>query len=362
MCTVCGTEVSLDRAKADAFGQKVLDVLNQGALALMVSLGHRTGLFDAMANMAPSTSQEIARKAGRSERYVREWLGAMVVSGVVEYNPTNNTYELPPEHAAFLTREAQADNIALLAQYIPLLGGVEDQIVECFAQGGGVPYSAFPRFQSVMADDSGQSVLPALLDSILPLVPGIIERLEKGIDVLDVGCGSGRGLLLMAEHFPRSRFTGIDISEQTVSEATHEARARGLTNVHFLIQDAATFEAKEQFDLITTFDAVHDQAAPLAVLRNIHRALRPNGTYLMQDIDAHSNVDGNMGHPVGTLLYTISCMHCMTVSLAEGGAGLGAMWGVELAEQLLREAGFDTINIERLPHDVQNCYFIMTKE
>ena len=157
----------LDQSKAEAFSDRMLNTLNEGALALMTSLGHRTGLFDVMSDLPPSTSEQIANAAELNERYVREWLGAMVAGRVVDYDPENKTYQLPPEHAAFLIRAAAPDNMAVFAQYIPLLGTVEDQIVECFQKGGGVPYSAFGRFHEVMAEDSGQTVVAALMDSIL---------------------------------------------------------------------------------------------------------------------------------------------------------------------------------------------------
>ena len=185
------TTQPFDQGRAEAFAERMVDVLNSGAIALMTSIGHRTGLFDAMAGLPPSTSEQIASAASLNERYVREWLGAMVVGRIVEHDPQDGTYRLPPEHAAFLTRAATPDNIAVTAQFIPLMGSVEDRIVERFREGGGVPYSAFPRFHEVMAEDSGQTVVSALFDSILPLVPGLTERLEAGIEVLDVGCGSG---------------------------------------------------------------------------------------------------------------------------------------------------------------------------
>ena len=196
------TTPDLDRAKAEEFAERMVGVLNEGAIALMTSIGHRAGLFDAMAGLPPSTSDQIADAAGLNERYVREWLGAMVVGKIIEHDPQEGTYQLPQEHAAFLTRAASPDNIAAFAQYIPLLGSVEDGIVESFKRGGGVPYSAFPRFHEVMAEDSGQTVLPALKDHILPLMGGLTERLEEGIDVLDVGCGSGKALTLLARKFP----------------------------------------------------------------------------------------------------------------------------------------------------------------
>ena len=353
------TTRELDQKKAEQFAGRMLEILNAGALAIMTSIGHRTGLFDAMSELPPSTSEQIASAAGLNERYVREWLGAMVVGGTVEHDAESGTYFLPPEHAAWLTRAATPNNIAVTTQFIPLMGSVEDGIVESFKVGGGLPYSAFPRFHEVMAEDSGQTVVAALTDAILPLVPGLTERLEEGMDVLDVGSGSGRALNRMARTFPNSRFTGYDISEEAIARA--EAETQGLTNVRFEIKDAATLDEKERYDLITTFDAIHDQAKPAAVLEGIARALKPDGVYPMQDIAGSSHVHNNMEHPLGPLLYTISTMHCMTVSLSQGGNGLGTMWGEEKAREILAEAGFEKVRVEQLPHDFVNSYYIVTK-
>ena len=352
----------LDQSKADAFADRMLSILNEGALALMCSIGHRTRLFDVMSGLSPSTSGQIADAAELNERYVREWLGAMVVGRIVEYEPDNKVYRLPPEHAAFLIRTAAPDNMAVFAQYIPLLGTVEDQIVACFQKGGGVPYSAFGRFHEVMAEDSGQTVVAALMDSILPLVPGLIEDLEKGIEVLDVGCGSGRALTLMAKSFPASRFTGYDFSQEAIARGKMAAQKQGLTNLRFEVKDVTSLEITDHFQLITAFDAIHDQVYPDRVLKEIANALGPNGTFLMQDIAASSQVYKNIDHPVGPLLYSISVMHCMTVSLAANGAGLGTMWGEEKARELLQEAGFTKIDVQKLPHDFQNAFYIIHKK
>ena len=352
----------LDENKAEAFAGKMLDILNNGAISIMISIGHRVQLFDTLATLPPSTSQQIADAANLNERYVREWLGAMVTGRVIEHNPDNNTYYLPPEYALFLTRDASPENIASFAQYIPLLSTVEDKIIDCFYNGGGVPYSAYGRFHQVMAEDSGQTVVAALEEFILPLIPDLETALENGIDVLDVGCGSGRALNSLAQRFPQSRFTGYDFSEEAITTAKSEVKKLGLTNIQFQIKDAATINEVAQYDLITTFDAIHDQAKPDVVLRVIFNALRPDGIYLMQDIRASSNVDGNLEHPVAPLLYTISCMHCMSVSLAENGMGLGAMWGEEKALEMLKEAGFSSVEIKRLEHDFQNNYYIVRKQ
>jgi 2-polyprenyl-3-methyl-5-hydroxy-6-metoxy-1,4-benzoquinol methylase len=348
----------------DAFSERLLELINGGALALMISIGHRTGLFDTLAERPPTTCAELARAAGLHPRYVREWLGAMVVGGIVEHQVgiTNElgTYTLPDAHAASLCRNASAANLAVFTQYIGLLGSVEDDIVDCFRHGGGVPYSKYPRFHEVMAEDSGQSVLPVLESEILPLIPGLVDRLRLGIEVLDLGCGRGRALLLLAERFPRSRFRGIDCSAEAIAWAREQADTRGLDNLAFEVVDAAALgrEHVGQYDLITTFDAIHDQRDPAMVLANIASALAPGGTYLMQEIATSGHHHHDIGHPLGPTLYTISCMHCMTVSLAEGGAGLGATWGRELAMRMLGEAGLRAVEVRQLEHDLQNEYYV----
>jgi ubiquinone/menaquinone biosynthesis C-methylase UbiE len=354
----------IDSAKAEAFAARLLCALNDGALCLMVAVGHRVGLFDAMQKLPPATSDEIARDAGLNERYVREWLGAMVTGRIVEVDAKSNRYSLPREHAAFLTRAAGADNIAVFSQYISLLGSVEDEIVECFKNGGGVPYAKFPRFHAVMAEDSGQSVLSSLESHIVPLVPGLADRLAAGIQMLDVGCGRGRIMNRLAELYPKSRFTGIDLSSEAVLGAWEEAAEKKLRNVEFIVSDLSNFHEKaeqEAFDLITTFDAIHDQAKPLNVLKGIYRSLREDGVYLMQDIKGSSAHHKNTDHPLGTFLYTISCMHCMTVSLAQGGEGLGAMWGEEKTREYLTRAGFRSIEKHELAHDIQNNWYVVRK-
>jgi SAM-dependent methyltransferase len=343
----------------EAFTERFVDAMNDAALISMASIGHRTRLFDAMGDCVERTSGELAEHAGLNERYVREWLNAMTVAGVVDHH--EGSYRLPDAHAACLTRAASPNNLAVYAQYIPLGGTVEDEIVRCFREGGGVPYERFGRFHEVMAEDSGQTVLPALVDHILPLVPGLAERLRSGIDVLDLGCGRGRALLLLAERFPASRFSGYDLSHEATDWARTQAASLELGNIVFAARDLATFDVDaepEAFDLVTTFDAVHDQPKPMALLRGIRRSLREDGVYLMQDIAGSSHVDGNRDHPMGTFLYAISTLHCMTVSLAQGGDGLGTLWGEELAAEMLHDAGFASIEVHHLEHDPQNAYTV----
>jgi 2-polyprenyl-3-methyl-5-hydroxy-6-metoxy-1,4-benzoquinol methylase len=355
---------AFDTKRAEAFAGSLLETLNHGALCLMLSIGHRTGLFDAMRDQPPLTSAELAARAGLDERYVREWLGAMVTSGIAETAPGSGRFRLPTEHAAFLTRPAGADNMAVFAQYVGVLGGVEDDVIECFRKGGGVPYSRYPRFHDVMAEDSGQSVMSSLESHILPLVDDLADRFDAGIRMLDVGCGQGRVMTRLAELFPKSRFVGMDLSTDATGAARRAASERGLSNIEFVAVDLSDFDRTaepEAFDFVTTFDAVHDQARPLNVLKGIHRTLRADGIYLMQEIKGSSHVHENIGHPLGTFLYTASCLHCMTVSLAQGGEGVGAMWGEEMTREYLARAGFASADKRELAHDIQNNWYVVRK-
>ena len=250
--------VEVDSTKAEAFAGRLLSALNDGALCLMTSVGHRTGLFDVMRDLPPADSVQLARQAGLDERYVREWLCAMTTAGVVEHDPAAGTFRLPPEHAASLTRAARPNNLAATFQWIPLLGSVEDEIVGCFERGGGVPYASYRRFHAVMAEESDQTVVARLLEHIVPLAEGLTERLARGSDVLDVGCGSGRALARLASAFPASRFTGVDVSERALERARIEARTLGLSNLCFEARDAAALGWTDRFDLVTAFDAIHD--------------------------------------------------------------------------------------------------------
>jgi SAM-dependent methyltransferase len=352
---------AFDSARSEAFAGRMMDVLNGAGITLMTSVGHQVGLFDTMADLPPATSQQIAEAAGLNARYVREWLGALVTGGVVDYDPVADTYALPAEHAAWLTRAAGTDNLAIQAQYIPLLAQVEQPLIDCFRNGGGVPYAAFPQFQRLMAEESGATHDAALIATILPLVPGLPDRLTAGIDVADIGCGSGHAINLMARAFPNSRFVGYDFSEEGTSAGRDEAQRLGLTNARFEARDVTTIEARDQFDFITAFDAIHDQAQPARVLAGIAEALRPEGVFLMVDIGASSHVHENMEFPLAPMMYTVSCMHCMTVSLALDGTGLGAMWGEQKAREMLAEAGFPHVAVKRIEDDLFNSYYIATK-
>ena len=350
-------KVRFDEARAEAFAGRFVGTLSEAALALMTSLGHRAGLFDTLAENPGVTSAGLAEAANCNERYVREWLGVMVTSRVVEYDPVKRRYTLPAEHAAFLTRAASPNNLAVTSQFIGVSASEEDML-ERFRSGEGLHYDHFDRFHEVMAEDSYQSVVLSLIDYILPIVPGLGQRLETGIAVADVGCGGGWAMLKLAQTFPRSRFAGFDLCADAFAAAEAQARAEGLDNLRFEALDLSRVDRIGTFDLITAFDAVHDQKDPRGLVFTVRKSLSDNGVFLMQDIGGSRDLEKNIDNPFAPLLFTISCMHCTPISIGQSGPGLGAMWGIETAQEFLSAAGFDSVETHRLPHDPINAYFV----
>jgi SAM-dependent methyltransferase len=358
------TTVNQDQAPAETaeqFAERMVGAIDSASLAILISIGHQTGLFDAMADLPPSTSAQIAEAAGLNERYVREWLGGVVVGRIIDYDAAADTYFLSRHRAGALTRAAGPDNLAVVAQFIPLLAEVEQKIIGCFRAGGGLSYSEYPRFHALMAETSGEVFDAALIDVILPMAKGLPERLRAGADVADFGCGSGHAVNVMAQAFPASRFTGIDFSEEGLAAGVAEAARLGLTNARFEAHDVAGLDVTEAYDVITAFDAIHDQAQPTAVLRNIYRALRPGGVFLMVDVKASSALEDNIGVPLQAYLYTVSTMHCMSVSLAFDGEGLGTVWGRQLATSMLSDAGFREATVGEIDSDPINYYYVARK-
>jgi SAM-dependent methyltransferase len=343
------------------FSDYLLDILNKSALSLMLSIGHRTRLFDTMSELPPSTVEEISKKSELNSRYVKEWLSAMVTGRILNYDHLKKTFHLPKDRAQYLTTQENDYDFSASMQWIPILAQVEDEIVNCFYKGGGVPYSSYKRFHEVMAEESYQTVVAGLLDHIVPLVCGLDEQLKSGISVLDVGCGRGKAINLLAKNYPKSKFIGYDFSEDAIREASLDAKSMKNSNIEFRVQNLLTVEPSAKFDLITAFDVIHDQINPQRTLKFIFDSLNNNGIFLMQDILSSSALENNISHPLGPFLYTISCLHCMSVSLSQEGAGLGAMWGKEKAQELLRIAGFNNISVNTLAHDFQNYYYICKK-
>lgn len=342
----------------EQFAARMMGTIDSGCVAILLSIGHQTSLFDTLADLPPASSTQIADAAGLDERYVREWLGGVTVAQIVTYDSTTQTYSLPRDRAAVLTRAAGPDNLAAVAQNISMLAEVEQKVIGCFRAGGGLSYGDYPRFHALMAEMSGKVFDAALVDTILPLVDGLPERMRAGVDVADIGCGSGHAINVMARAFPASRFTGIDFSDEGVATGSAEARRLGIANASFVARDVSALDIASEYDVVTAFDAIHDQADPARVLANIHRMLRPGGTLLMVDIKASSLLEENVGSPMAPFIYTASTMHCMSVSLGLDGAGLGTAWGHQLATSMLGDAGFADVQVHEIDTDALNYYYV----
>src|SRR5215469_10949445 len=260
------TAHTFDPAKAEAFAGRLMPLLAGGIQSHLIDLGDRTGLFAAAAE-GPGTSDEIADRADLVERYVREWLGAMVTAGIMTYNPADATYLLPPEHAALLVGPASMTPMArantVLARHVPELARV-------FSEGGGIPYGDYsPDFTDAMDGMSRGGYDQFLLGQYLPMAPGLADRLAAGARAADVACGSGHALVILAQAFPQSIFTGYDSDDYALGRARKEAADRGLTNLTFELADIGQLDASLPFDAIFMFDALHDQVDPARELDRI---------------------------------------------------------------------------------------------
>ncbi|MEO5661938.1 MAG: class I SAM-dependent methyltransferase [Nocardioides sp.] len=356
MTTTEAPSVTPETADPEAVAERVIGILDAGAICVLAGIGHETGLFETLASLPPATSEQVADAAGLDERYVREWLGGMVTADFVQYLPADRTYYLCPDHAPFLTGTGP-DNLARVMRYVGLMGEVTPKVIEHVRSGGGLTYDDYPGFHDLQAAESAAVNDASLIDTIIPLT-GEVDRLRAGIAVADIGCGEGHAINLLAREYPASTFVGYDFSEDALVAARTEAETWGLTNARFETLDVARLDAPAELDLVLTFDAIHDQAHPATVLANIRRALRTGGTYLMVDINAQSNLEDNLELPWASFLYAVSLTHCMAVSLGQDGDGLGTVWGVQTAERMLREAGFGSVDVIHLEEDPFNAYFV----
>src|SRR5579859_2924633 len=248
--------------KGVEFGSRLWEIYTGAALSFMIAIGYQTGLFEAAATGA-GTSDELAERSHLEERYVREWLGAMASSGILDYDSATKKYTLPAEHARFLTGHT-LQNAAPQSQMFPLTATILPDLITCFRQGGGVPYSRYrPQFTQVMDDNWRRIYDDQLIRGFLPAAPGLPERLRDGIRGADIGCGTGHALNLMAREYPASTFVGYDLAEDAIAAASQEAAAMSLSNVRFEARDVVTLPQEMiRFDLILAFDAIHDQAHP----------------------------------------------------------------------------------------------------
>jgi 2-polyprenyl-3-methyl-5-hydroxy-6-metoxy-1,4-benzoquinol methylase len=350
------TVTEVDAASAEEFGHRMLTTVNGAMLTLGISLGHRAGLYDAMPELGPVTSAQIADEAGLQERYVREWLAGQLAGGIVEHDPAADTWWLPQEHALSLTRAAGADNVAFMATGLSRFAELEDDVLAAFRGGGGVPWSRMERLQAWQSELS-YGYYHHALDAVLGFESGLVGRLREGIDVLDVGCGHGHAAIRIADAFPASRVVGYDRASASIAAARAEAERLGLRNARFELRDAAELEPAA-YDLVLALDVVHDLARPYETLRAIRGALREGGLLLMAEHALSDQPEQNVGHPLAATLYTVSLFHCLSGSLSEHGEGLGIAWGEEPIRRALADAGFGAVETHALEGDPFNVYYV----
>jgi len=352
---------AFDQARADAFVGKVLGDTVGLATTAMASLGDRLGLFKDLARSGPSTSVELAQRTGTQERYVREWLAAMANAGYLEYDPGSIRYALPPEHAPVLAHEAgpvffggvHEEFVGLLASFEKLLGHVR--------AGGGLGLDDYPPSMYEGIDRFTAGWFENLLIPVwLPLVPHVLAKLQNGARLADVGCGHGRALIKLARTFPESHFVGYEVHGPNVDRAIERVRAASLQDRITIRHADASEGLSGRYDVVTTFDVVHDAVNPRGMLRAIHDALQPDGTYLCLEINCSDKPENNQGS-VGALLQSCSVLLCLTLSLAGDGEGLGTLG---LHEPKLRELGTEAgfANVRRIPMDNPfNCLYELTR-
>jgi SAM-dependent methyltransferase len=339
----------LDYDRTKKFLMRAVDDVATAMFGALAYVGDRSGLFRAMADGSPVTADALASRTGLQRRYVLEWLNAMTAAGYVEHEASRSSYRLPREHAAVLADERSPFFVGGFVEMIVPLVAQTPKVLEAFRRGGGVPQSDYPpeTFEA-MERSSLPWYLHKLVKHWLPLLPGAKARLEAGGRAVDVGCGSGRAAIAIAKAFPTAEVWGFDNHSGSVERAKANAAAEGVgERLRFVADDARGLPAST-FDFASTFDVVHDSADPVALLRAIRASLAPGGTYLMLEMNCSPNVNENV-NPLGKFLYSVSTLYCMTQSLAEGGAGIGAAMGEPKARELAAAAGFT--EFRRLPVD-----------
>ena len=328
----------MDRDKVEAFLQRFVELASGATTIGLLAVADRSGLSRHLGETGGGTADEIARGAGLERRYVEEIMSGLAAAGVVEYHPDSGRFDLPPEHALFLADESSPYFMGGFLDMIPLFLSHLDGVTRATVHGGGVGFDEYGDAAVRGIDRAHRSSQRTFLVSKwLPAVPGLLDLLEDGTRVADIGCGSGTAAVLIGEAYPNCEVVGFDVSAASVAVA--RSRAEGVDNVEFFERDVEEIPTDPPFGLITSFDVIHDLSDPLAGMRRIRRALSEDGLYLMMEPNASSKLEENLT-PRGAMLYGTSTLHCLTQSLAVGGAGLGAAWGRQRAEALAEEAGF----------------------
>jgi SAM-dependent methyltransferase len=334
----------VDFTRTASFMNKAIGDMSGAVVSFLCTLGDQLGLFKELTAGGPATSAELAQRTGLNERYLREWLSALSSAGYLEYHPQSGRFVLPLEYVPLLSTEGGPMFLGGVYQHLPGLFGVLDRVAEVFRQGGGIAPDAYGEdFRAGMERISAGWFENLLVQQWIPAIEGLRAKLETGADVADIGCGSGRALITMARAFPRSRFVGYELFAPLVTRAAANAEAAGMADRVRFEQCDVVGGLSQRYDLITSFDVLHDIANPLEVLRGIRSALAPGGTYLLLEIRCSEKLEENRG-PIATILYGTSVFFCTPTSLACGAEGLGTMGMPEAkVQKLCLEAGFSRV-------------------
>jgi SAM-dependent methyltransferase len=327
--------------KLMAFAMRTIQDIAAGYTGVMVSLGTKLGLYKAMAGAGPLSAREVALRAGCAERYVREWLNAQAASGYAGYHAVSDTYELSPEQATVLADEDSPFYMPQAWNVPASMWFDEPKALEAFRTGRGVAWGEHhERMSCGVAAFYRNGYKASLVPQWLPALDGVVQQLEAGIDVADVGCGHGHSTLLMAQAFPHSRFHGFDTHAASIAEARRNAEAAGVGRRTDFSLARATDYPDRQYGLICFFDVLHDLGDPVAAARHAAQTLAPGGTVLLVEPFAHDRVQDNFG-TVGQIYYTGSTLICCAHAISEGGKMvLGAQAGEARLAEVFRKAGF----------------------
>jgi 2-polyprenyl-3-methyl-5-hydroxy-6-metoxy-1,4-benzoquinol methylase len=334
----------MDPAEAvRAFVKRVFDNLSGMTVSAMIYLGHHLGLYRAMQDAGPLTSEDLAQRTRLHERWVREWLQAQAAAGLLDY-AGEGRFVLSPIAALVLANQQSVAFAAGSFAALPQQMNVLEQLRDSFATGIGLPYDAFGSEGALGVEGMlGPWFRTMLVPIVLPRLDGVVAKLTAGATVADIGCGTGVALAEMATAYPRSQFHGYDISLHALAHARERARATGLANLAF--HDARTDALPEdgRLDFVTAFDCLHDMTHPAEMMRAVRRAMKPDGTWLIADINAKASFEENLArNPMAAMMYGFSIMSCLSSSLsAPGGAGLGTLGFSEpVAREMTAAAGF----------------------
>ena len=331
----------IDQSKLESFVMRAVGDLSAGYGGVMVSLGAKLGLYKAMAGAGPISSKELAARTGCAERYVREWLNSQAAGGYVGYHAVSDTYELSPEQAMVLADEDSPVFIPNAWNTPASMWFDEEKAIESFRTGKGVAWGEHDgRLFCGVAAFYRNAYRASLVSEWLPALEGVVEKLQAGISVADVGCGYGHSTLLMAQAFPQSRFHGFDPHPASIDEAKRVAADAGIAGrVSFDVARAVDYRGKN-YGLICFFDCLHDLGDPVAAARHAAQVLAPEGTVMLVEPFANDRVEDNIS-PVARLYYAASTTICCAHAISEGGRlVLGAQAGEARLAEVFRKAGF----------------------